>query len=253
MKVLGIDIGGSAIKGAPVETSTGRLLGERFKIETPLLLSPAEMADAAGMIAAHFKWRGPVGIGFPGVIHGTKILTSANLDKKFIGIDGIRLFGRATGLPVALTNDAAAAGLAEMRFGAGRNFGGKALLLTLGTGVGSVLFFRGSLFPCELGHLQMGGRDAERRVAASVRHRKGLSWKEWGCRLGEYIAILENILWPELIVIGGGVSAKHRKFFKYVKPRVRMVPAEFLNEAGIVGAALWAERERKAGKSPGNC
>jgi polyphosphate glucokinase len=99
----------------------------------------------------------------------------------------------------------------------------------------------------------MGGRDAERRVAASVRHRKGLSWKEWGCRLGEYIAILENILWPELIVIGGGVSAKHRKFFKYVKPRVRMVPAEFLNEAGIVGAALWAERERKAGKSPGNC
>ena len=245
MKVLGIDIGGSGIKGAPVETSTGRLLGERFKIETPLLLSPTEMADAAGMIAAHFKWRGPVGIGFPGVIHGPRILTSANLDKKFIGIDGIRLFGRATGLRVALTNDAAAAGLAEMRFGAGRNFGGKALLLTLGTGVGSVLFFRGSLFPCELGHLQMDGRDAERRVAASVRHRKGLTWKEWGRRLGEYIAVLENILWPELIVIGGGVSAKHEKFFKYVKPRARMVPAQFLNEAGIVGAALWAERERR--------
>ena len=246
MKVLGIDIGGSAIKGAPVDTATGRLMGERFKIETPLLLAPTEMADAAGMIAAHFRWKGPVGIGFPGVIHGNMILTSANLDKKFIGCDGIRLFSRAIGLPVALINAAAAAGLAEMRFGAGRNFGGKALLLTLGTGGGSALFFRGALFPCELGHLQMDGRDAEKRVAASVRHRKGLSWKEWGTRLGRYVEILENILWPELIVIGGGVSAKHAKFFKFVKPRARMVPAEFLNEAGIVGAALWAEQEHGA-------
>jgi polyphosphate glucokinase len=245
MKVLGIDIGGSAIKGAPVDTATGKLLGPRFKIETPLLLSPSEMADAAGMIAAHFRWRGPVGIGFPGVIHGDMILTSANLDKKFIGCDGIKLFGKALGLPVALTNDAAAAGLAEMRFGVGRDFGGKALMLTLGTGVGSVLFFRGALFPCELGHLQMDGRDAEKRVAASVKHRKGLSWKHWGTRLGRYIGMLEDILWPELIVIGGGVSAKHEKFFKYVKPRARMVAAEFLNEAGIVGAALWAERERR--------
>jgi polyphosphate glucokinase len=246
MKVLGIDIGGSAIKGAPVDTATGRLLAERFKIETPLLLSPAEMADAAGMIAAHFRWRGPVGIGFPGVIHGSMILTSANLDKKFIGCDGIRLFSKAIGRPIALTNDAAAAGLAEMKFGAGRTFGGKALLLTLGTGVGSALFFRGALFPCELGHIQMDGRDAEKRVAASVKHRKDLSWKEWGTRLGRYIEILENILWPELIIIGGGVSAKHEKFFKFVKPRVKMVPAEFLNEAGIVGAALWAEQERGA-------
>ncbi len=247
MRALGIDVGGSAIKGAPVEASTGRLLADRFKIETPLPLSPAEMADAAAMIATHFRWRGPVGIGFPGVIHGSTILTSANLDKKFIGCDGARLFSRAMGLHVALTNDAAAAGLAEMKFGAGRNFGGKALMLTLGTGVGSVLFFRGAHFPCELGHLQMDGRDAERRVAASVKHRKDLSWKEWGTRLGRYVGILEDILWPELIIIGGGISAKHRKFFKFVKPRVRMVPAEFLNEAGIVGAALWAERERRQG------
>ncbi|HEY1793044.1 MAG TPA: ROK family protein [Opitutaceae bacterium] len=243
MKVLGIDIGGSAIKGAPVDTVTGRLLAPRFKIETPLLLSPGEMADAAAMIAAHFRWKGHVGVGFPGVIHGTNILTSANLDKKFIGCDGVRLFSKAMGLPVALTNDAAAAGLAEMKFGAGRKFDGKALLLTLGTGVGSVLFFRGRLFPCELGHLQMDGRDAEHRVAASAKHRKGLSWKQWGGRLRKYIATLENILWPELIVIGGGVSAKHDKFFKYIKPRAKLVPAQFLNEAGIVGAALWAEQE----------
>lgn len=244
MKALGIDIGGSAIKGAPVETRTGRLLGERFKIETPVNLSPTEMADAAGMIAAHFKWRGPVGIGFPGVIHGGNILTSANLDKAFIGCDGKRLFSRVIGRPVALINDAAAAGLAEMRFGAGKDFKGKVLLLTLGTGVGSVLFFRGELFPCELGHLPMDGKDAERRVAASVKRRKGLSWKQWGSRLGEYIEILERILWPELIVIGGGVSAKHAKFFKFARRRVKMVPAEFFNEAGIVGAALWAELDR---------
>jgi polyphosphate glucokinase len=244
MKVLGIDIGGSAIKGAPVDVSTGRLLAGRFKIETPLLLSPSEMADAAAMIAAHFKWKGPIGIGFPGVIHGGTILTSANLDKKFIGCDGIKLFGKATGLPVALINDAAAAGLAEMRFGTGRDFGGKALLLTLGTGVGSVLFFRGSLFPCELGHHKIHGRDAERRVAASVKQRKDLSWKRWGERLNKYIGTLEDILWPELIIIGGGISAKHAKFFKYLNTRAKVVPAEFLNEAGIVGAALWAERER---------
>src|SRR6202050_3028146 len=236
MRVLGIDIGGSAIKGAPVETATGRLLRGRFQIANPLLLPPTEWADAAGMIAPQFRWRGPVGIGFPGVIHGNTILTSANLDKKFIGCDGISLFSKVIGRTVALTNDAAAAALAEMRFGAGRNFDGKALLLTLGTGVGSVLFFRGALFPCELGHLQMDGRDAERRVAASVKHRKDLSWKEWGTRLGAYIEILENILWPELIVIGGGISAKHAKFFKYVKARAKLVPAEFLNEAGIVGA-----------------
>jgi polyphosphate glucokinase len=246
MRVLGIDIGGSAIKGAPVDTRTGRLLGDRFKIETPVNLSPEEMADAAGMIAVHFKWRGPVGIGFPGVIHENKILTSANLDKRFIGCDGAHLFSRVIGGEVALTNDAAAAGLAEMKFGVGKNFNGKALLLTLGTGVGSVLFFRGALFPCELGHLQINGKDAEKRVAASVKRRKDLSWKQWGTRLGGYINILENILWPELIVIGGGVSAKHAKFFKYVKTRAKMVPAEFFNEAGIVGAALWAEQERRA-------
>ena len=246
MKVLGIDIGGSAIKGAPVDTATGRLLEGRFRIETPLLLSPGEMADAARMIAAHFRWRGPVGIGFPGVIHGGTILTSAHLDKKFIGCDGSRLFSKEIGLPVALTNDAEAAALAEMRFGAGRKFGGKALMLTLGTGVGSVLFSRGELFQCELGHLQMDGRDAEKRVAASVKHRKDLTWKEWGARLSRYVRILEDLFWPELIIIGGGISAKHDKFFKFVKPRAKMVPAEFLNEAGIAGAALWAERERRS-------
>ncbi len=240
MKILGIDIGGSALKGAPVDIRTGRLLAERLRIETPVPLSPARMAAAVAGLARQFKWRGPIGIGFPGVIHGPRILTSANLHPGFIGCNAEKLFATATGCPVALINDAAAAALAEMKFGAGRNFAGKTLLLTLGTGVGSALFYRGRLFPCELGHLPLKGRDAEKWVAASVREKKDLSWEVWGTRLGKYIRILEKILWPELIIIGGGVSAKHLKYFKYVRPRARMVPAKFLNGAGIAGAALWA-------------
>ena len=241
MKILGIDIGGSALKGAPVDMQTGRLLAVRHRIPTPDLLTPAQMAAAAADIARHFKWRGPVGIGFPAVIHGGIIMTSANLDQKFIGLDGQALFAKATRLPVTLVNDAAAAGMAEMRFGAGRNFAGKTLLLTLGTGVGSVLSYRGVIFPCELGHLPFKGRDAEKRVAASVRKAKGLSWSEWGGRLDKYLQLLERVLWPELIIIGGGVSAKHEKFFKYLHTRARLVPAKMQNGAGIVGAALHAE------------
>jgi polyphosphate glucokinase len=245
MKILGIDIGGSAVKGAPVDTNTGRLLADRYRIPTPEVLTPAQMARAIADVTAHFQWRGPVGIGFPGVIHGTRIMTSSNLDKRFIGCDGVKLFGKAVGRPVSLINDAAAAGLAEMKFGVGRGFQGKALLLTLGTGVGSALFYRGVLIPCELGHLPMKGKAAEKWVAASVKEKKNLSWAVWGHRLSKYVRVLEKILWPELIIIGGGVSAKHGKFFKFIRPRAKLVPAEFLNQAGIVGAALWAEEHQK--------
>ena len=248
MKALGIDIGGSAIKGAPVDTRTGRLLAERYRIATPEPLSPARMARAAAEIAAHFQWRGRIGIGFPGVVHGSRILTAANLHPGFVGCDGGKLFAKAMGGRVTLINDAAAAGLAEMKFGAGRNFAGKVMLLTLGTGVGSALAYRGVVVPLELGHLPLKGRDAEKLVAASAREKGNLSWEKWGRRLDKYIGILETILWPELVIIGGGVSAKHRKFFPYVKPRARMVPAEFLNQAGIVGAALAAvNQEQKSG------
>ena len=246
MKTLGIDIGGSAVKGAPVESDTGALLAERYRIATDTKLTPVQMARVIGKIVAQFEWRGPVGIGFPGVIHGSRILTSANLHPDFIGCDGGKLFSKAVGRPVALTNDAAAAGLAEMKFGAGRGFGGKALLLTLGTGVGSALFYRGVLIPCELGHLPIDGKSAEKSVASSVREKKDLSWKVWGRRLNDYLAILETILWPELIIIGGGVSAKHHKFFPYLHTRAKLVPAEFFNEAGIVGAALWGAEKHGA-------
>lgn len=241
MKTLGIDIGGSALKGAPVDTTTGSLLAERHRIPTDEPLSPTQMGRAVAEMVDHFRWRGPVGVGFPGVIHGSRILTSSNLHRDFIDCDGGKLFSKAVGRRVALFNDAAAAGLAEMKFGAGRNFNGKALLLTLGTGVGSALFYRGVLIPCEFGHLPMeDGKSAEKFVAASVREKKDLSWEEWGGRLNEYLDALERILWPELIIIGGGVSAKHRKFFPLLETRAKLVPAEFFNEAGIVGAALWA-------------
>lgn len=241
MKALGIDIGGSALKGAPVDTKSGRLLAERLRIATPEPLSPPQMAKAIAEMCAHFKWRGPIGVGFPGAIEGSTIWTSANLHPKFIGADGAKLFGKATGCPVRMINDAAAAGVAEMRFGAGRNFMGKALILTLGTGVGSCLAYQGVVVPLELGHFPWkNGKGAEKYVAASVREEKDLGWEEWGERLRDYIKVLEELLWPELIIIGGGVSSKHRKFFKYLKPRAKLMPAEFFNQAGIVGAALWA-------------
>ena len=246
MKILGIDIGGSALKGAPVDTKTGRLVAERFRIETPGLVTPTAMAKLVAEVARHFRWRGPIGVGFPGVIHGSRILTSANLHRKFIGCDGEKLFAKATGCPVTLTNDAAAAALAEMTFGAGRGFQGKTLLLTLGTGIGSSLCYHGQVVPCEFGHLPLHGKSAERYVSSAARKRRGLSWEEWGIELGGYVRTLEQILWPELIIIGGGVSAKNRKFFRFIKPRARLVPAKFLNEAGIVGAALSIGRHGKS-------
>jgi polyphosphate glucokinase len=240
MNALGIDIGGSAVKGAPVDTRTGRLLADRLKIETPAKLTPAGMAKVVAQIAAHFRWRGPIGVGFPGVIHGPFIRTSANLHPRFVGTNGVKLFARATGCRVALLNDAAAAGLAELKFGGGHGYAGKTLVLTLGTGVGSCLVLDGVVFPMELGHLPMRGRPAEKRVSSSARKRSDLSWQQWAGRLNEYFALLETICRPELIVVGGGVSAKHRKFFPFLRTTARLVPAKLGNAAGIVGAALHA-------------
>lgn len=245
MKALGIDIGGSAVKGAPVDTKTGKLLAERLRIATPEPLSPPRMARAVAEIARHFRWRGRIGIGFPGAVQGPTICTAPNLHPRFEGKDGAKLFGQATGRRVAMTNDAAAAALAEMRFGAGRHFMGKTLLITLGTGVGTCLAYQGVVVPLELGHLPWkGGKDAEEFVAASVREEKDLSWEKWGERLHDYLDVMEQLLWPELIIVGGGISAKHRKYFRYLRTRARLVPAEFFNQAGIVGAALWASEAR---------
>ncbi len=243
MKVLGIDVGGSAVKGAPVDTRTGRLLGERFRIATPKKISPARLAEIVAEIAAHFCWKGPVGIGFPGVIEDGRPATSTNLDKDFIGCDLARLIRAKTRSRVTVVNDADAAGLAEVHFGAGKKLRGTMVLLTLGTGVGSALFHDGELYPnTEFGLLPWKGRPAERHVAASVKESKKLSWKKWGHRLGDYLHVVETLVQPRLIVLGGGISSEHEKFFRHLKNRVRTVPAEMRNEAGIVGAALWAAR-----------
>ena len=241
MNVLGIDIGGSALKGAPVNTKTGKLLAERHRIPTPEALSPKDMAKAIKELAAHFNWKGPIGIGFPGVVHGGVIRTSANLHKDFIELDADKLFTKATGLPVHLTNDADAAGVAEARFGAGKDRKGTVLLLTFGTGVGSALFVDGKLYPnSELGHLRFHGKSAEHFVSGAAKDRKKLSYKKWAHKVSDYLNQLETILCPELIIVGGGISADHEKWFKHLKLHTPIVPAAFLNEAGIVGAALAA-------------
>lgn len=243
MNVLGIDIGGSALKGAPVDTKTGRLLAERHRIPTPEVLAPHAMAEAIRELAAHFRWKGPAGIGFPGVVHGNVIRTSANLHPDFIDLDAGKLFSKVAGLPVSLVNDADAAGVAEVAFGAGKGRKGTVLLLTFGTGVGSALFVDGRLYPnSELGHLKMKGKSAECFVSASAKERKGLTYKKWAHKVGDYLNQLEDVLWPELIIVGGGISADHEKWFKYLKLRTPVVPAAFFNEAGIVGAALSAAK-----------
>ena len=241
MNVLGIDIGGSALKGAPVDTATGKLLAERFRVPTETVFTPAKVARAARQIVDHFQWKGPVGIGFPGVVRGGRILTSANLHQAFVGCDGEALFRKALRLPVSLINDADAAGLAEVAFGAGRGRKSTVLMLTFGTGVGSALFVDGHLYPnSELGHIPIGKQAAERRVSAAAKERKDLSFREWARDVSDYLQIIETILNPQLIIIGGGISDDHAKWFKYLKVDTPVVPARFFNEAGIVGAALQA-------------
>jgi polyphosphate glucokinase len=239
MNVLGIDVGGSAFKGAPVDTKTGRLLAERCRVEIESPCPTARGLAAAREIVRHFNWKGPTGVGFPGIILGDLIGPVGNLGTNWEGKDGTVLFGRATGGKVKLFNDADAAGLAEMKFGAGRGHRGSVVMLTFGTGIGSALFYRGRLFPnAELGHIPWRGKAFERFAAASVRDRLGLSWHEWARRVNIYLAVVERICAPELIIIGGGVSKKPEKWFHYLKTRAEVRPASMGNDAGIVGAAL---------------
>ncbi|MEJ1974452.1 MAG: ROK family protein [Lacunisphaera sp.] len=246
MNVLGIDIGGSAFKGAPVDTKTGRLLAERHRVEVSSPCSLKEGVAAAREIARHFNWKGPVGIGFPGIIQGGRIGAVGNLGHVWEGQNGRALFRRATGSAVKLINDADAAGLAEMKFGAGRGKRNTVLLLTFGTGIGSALFYNGVLFPnAELGHVPWRGQPFERYAAASVRKRARLDWPEWAKRVNVYLAVMERLFSPSLIIIGGGVSKKAEKFLPFIHTKARVVPARMHNDAGIVGAALaWQQEAR---------
>ena len=241
MSVLGIDIGGTGIKGAPVDGEGGRILGERFRVETPQPATPKAVAEGVAGIVEHFDWKGPVGAGFPGVVRRGKVCTAANIDDSWIGRDAESLFQEATGCTFSVLNDADAAGMAEMSFGAGRGRSGVVLVLTIGTGIGSALFTDGRLVPnTEFGHVEMGGKAAERRASARVRTRRNLTWKKWSSLLDDYLQRVAFYLWPELIIIGGGVSKRHEKFLPYLTVDCEVVPARLRNEAGIVGAAAAA-------------
>ncbi|MET7328061.1 polyphosphate--glucose phosphotransferase [Nonomuraea sp. NPDC005650] len=238
MNVLGIDIGGSGIKGAPVDIEAGELVKERLRIPTPQPSKPHEVAEAVAEIVKHFGWNGPVGVTFPGVVKDGVVLTAANVDHSWIGVDAAELFGGATVL-----NDADAAGVAEVAFGHGRGERGTVLVLTFGTGIGSALFTEGTLVPnTELGHLELRGKDAEHRASARVREEHELSWEKWAERVEEYLRHVEMLLSPTLIVIGGGASRKADKFLPHVHIDTPVLPAALQNEAGIIGAALAASR-----------
>jgi polyphosphate glucokinase len=239
VEILGIDIGGTGIKGAPVDTLTGALLGERFRLLTPSPATPAAMSATVAEVAAHFSWHGPIGCGFPAAIRGGKVRTAGHVAKEWIGCEPEKLFQEATGCPVTVLNDADAAGYAEMRFGAGQGRDGVVLIVTLGTGIGTALFIDGHLVPnTELGHIEIRGKDAEVRAAAGVRERKDLSWKKWARRVDEYLKYMNAYLWPDLIIIGGGVSKKADKFLPLLTVETEVVPAQMENDAGIVGAAV---------------
>jgi polyphosphate glucokinase len=238
---LGIDIGGTGIKGAPVDTATGELVAPRLRIPTPRPATPTAVAETVAEIAKHFDWTGPLGATFPAVVKDGVTQTAANVDPSWIGADAGKVLSDATGSTVTVVNDADAAGIAEMEFGAGKGRTDTVIVVTLGTGIGSAVFCGGELVPnTELGHLQIRGKDAEHRAAESVREAQSLSWKKWARRLNEYFAHLEALLWPDLIVIGGGVSKKSDKFLPLLMTRAEVVPAQLLNEAGIVGAAVSA-------------
>jgi predicted NBD/HSP70 family sugar kinase len=237
MNVLGIDIGGSGIKGAPVDTEAGELVQERLRIATPQPAKPDGVAEVVRQIVKHFDWDGPVGITFPGVVVDGVVMTAANVHHSWIGVDAAELFGGATVL-----NDADAAGIAEMRLGAGRGRRGTVVLLTLGTGIGSALFTDGVLVPnTEFGHIQIHGKDAEIRASAKAREEHDLSWDKWAKRLGEYLGHLEALISPSLIIVGGGVSKRSEHFVPLIEGvRAEIVPARLVNNAGIVGAAMAA-------------
>ena len=240
MHALGIDIGGSGIKAAPVDVATGRLLAARQKIATPRPALPEGVADVVKELTTSFGWSGPVGITFPGVVTDGVTRTAANLDPAWIGLDAASLFARAADNPVRVLNDADAAGVAEMTFGAGVGELGTVLMLTFGTGIGSALFTQGTLVPnTEFGHIEIRGEDAEKRASEHAKDLHDLSWGKWADRVDEYLQHIEALLSPHLIIVGGGISRQSEKWVpRLTGIRARIVPAVMLNEAGIVGAAM---------------
>ena len=241
---FGVDIGGSGIKAAPVDLGLGEFRTERVRRETPQPSTPQAVAEVVAPLVDGFGRRSgtrPIGITFPAVIQHGVARTAANVDESWIDTDVDAVFTQQLGRSVHVLNDADAAGLAEARFGAARDVPGLVLVATLGTGIGTALLLDGVLIPnTEFGHIELNGHDAETRAASSAREREGLSWKAWAKRLQRYFGAVENLLWPDLIVVGGGVSKKADKFLPLLSLRTPIVPAQLRNDGGIIGAALHA-------------
>ena len=236
---FGVDIGGTGIKGAPVDLATGLLTADRVRIATPQPATPAAVGAVVAEVVSHFKWTGPIGAAFPAAIKNGIAMTAANVDKSWIGTDIEASLGAATGTEVRAVNDADAAGVAELAYGSGRGQEGVVIMVTLGTGIGTALFLHGQLVPnTELGHVEIDGKEAEKEASEMVRENKGLSWAKWAKRVDRYLNHLESLFWPDLIIIGGGASRKANKFLPLLTVRTPVVAASLQNDAGIVGAAI---------------
>jgi polyphosphate glucokinase len=242
MERLGIDIGGTGIKGALVDLDGGTLTNDRYRIPTPRGATPADVAEVVRQVAEKQGGEGPVGITFPGVVMRGVVKTAANMDQSWVELDADALFTTVVGRPVHLMNDADAAGVAEVRYGAGLGRTGVVVLITLGTGIGSAVLVDGRLVPnTELGHIELDGRDAETQASGKAQEREKLSWKDYGKRVQRYLRRIDAMFWPELIIVGGGISKESDKLFPFVSLRAELVAAQLLNNAGIVGAAVMAQ------------
>jgi polyphosphate glucokinase len=240
---FGIDVGGSGVKGGIVDLQTGQLIGERFKLPTPQPATPEAVAKTIAAVVKEFGWTGKLGVTYPGVVTHGVVHTAANVDKSWLGVDAQQIYSAALdGQPVTVLNDADAAGLAEERFGAGRDNTGVIVLLTFGTGIGSAVIHNGILLPnTEFGHLEVGGKEAEHRAASSVKERKAWSYERWTEEVTKVLVAIENAIWPDLFIAGGGISRKADKWVPLLKNRTPVVAAALQNSAGIVGAAMAAE------------
>ena len=240
---FGVDIGGSGIKGAVVDLDVGQLATERYKVLTPQPSTPGAVADVVAEIVGQFGWQGPIGCTFPAVVQGGVAKTAANVDSSWIGTNIESVVGSATGLPVIAVNDADAAGIAETKWGAAKDVQGLVIVVTLGTGIGTALFYNGMLIPnSELGHIELDGEDYELKASAGAREREALPWDKWAKRLQRYFSALEALLRPDLFIVGGGVSRRPEKFLPFIALDTRIVPALLQNEAGIAGAAHLASQ-----------
>jgi polyphosphate glucokinase len=242
--ILGIDVGASGIKGAVVDVQTGTLVNERLRLETPSPATPAAMAETFAELVRMHQWKGPIGCGFPAIVKHGVAHSAANISPEWIGTNIVEIFSLACGCPVEVLNDADAAGLAEMRFGLGRSLLGSVLLITIGSGLGSALFMDGRLVPnTEFGHIYLRGEIAERYASSNARKRESLSWEEWGQRFNEYLLYIERVVNPDFILLSGGASKQFEKFEPYLTAETSVRPAQLLNAAGTIGAAVYAYQQ----------